>query len=503
MNANNADSVATVPGDIASVSDEPTVPTIPPKRKARGRKAKKPTSTQSTQPQTTQANKKVRLQKESVAAALMNKILDEDDERAPGYLSVRQLPASIHAVIDTYIATGHVPFRVGKLIGEGEGARVSVACDPNNSKNPLIMPSPFGPLAVVVKEFDEIDEDGQWIVTDTRKGDILHVCDWHSDAKDWVKTHLGKTANIDVSFARTIEHEGGKRVSSTEFVNEIVMNGLATSVLQQGLTPHVVACTGALVEEGEGNIFVELVTNTFERFVSHKNTNRWLTSSHLAAFYVQMLHTLDVLQRTLQFKHHDLHSDNLFVEDIRGSDKVYNGVKLSDVTHFRYHLDDGTCLTIPSCGYMIKFGDFGFASATDPTSGTRFHRIDIDMFNDKVRTWGSWSQQLEGEHGYDMQVFWAVSPIRGKCKVGGKTQTRRLHRRIQAAIVGKDKDSDGDRDFAKRTTMHHRPSATGVSDVTPMQVLKSVFAKDPEEWFDFRGADVVAGRVVMDINMPR
>jgi len=104
---------------------------------------------------------------------------------------------------------------------------------------------------------------------------------------------------------------------------------------------------------------------------------------------LQVLVALAWAQYTSHFKHHDLHSENVFV-----SDRTVPNV---------WPLPDGACIRLPDATVSARIADYGQSSIT--FHKTRFTRIDVHELDLNSLKWGAWNSILEGNEGYDMAVF--------------------------------------------------------------------------------------------------
>ena len=434
-------------------------------------------------------------QKAALAEVTRKKAKWEVDKAPPGKLNRKDWPPVLRTLTDPLFAQGAATSIVlSAAIGEGDNATVYDATTPDHK--PLMHDSPFGRVRVVIKEFREVNEDGLWVVLDGSKN-ILHKCDTERDALTWTRVNLQKIPKQHVvEFARIDTSSPGK-IGTGEFVNETAVHVLATEAVKAGLTPHVAVCTGAVLEHGNGFLFVERIHDTFDEFTCSRRDCGW-TPGMVASWYFQLLHTLYTLQSACHFKHHDLHPSNVFVQDVQKTDAVFGGIALKDATHYCYHMADGTTYTVPATRYIVKLADFGFASGSTLDKKTRFFRQDIDQFNDKLDSWGAWSESLTGEHGYDAHVFFGELPMSPSSFLGRMPEVKRLSRKLQEALVTW---TAGDKpisykDAEASMTRKHRPAVGKVSDALPENMIQHVFGTSPEGWYDFRAPPPADAKVI-------
>jgi len=113
-----------------------------------------------------------------------------------------------------------------------------------------------------------------------------------------------------------------------------------------------------------------------------------LTTPRLKSVLLQVMVALYWAQHLHHFKHHDLHSSNVFFHN-------------EDVPEL-WSLPDGRKVRLPDTSIRAVIADFGHASITD--DGYRFTRMDVKDL-DVGPGWGRWNSRLEGNEGYDLAVL--------------------------------------------------------------------------------------------------
>lgn len=191
-----------------------------------------------------------------------------------------------------------------------------------------------------------------------------------------------------------------KGIYSDNALNEILVNSVLQHLLTNSVTPHLLHVHKLYYHPHDGaSMCMEKFDYNLDDFASNKKN--WWTLEKMGALVFQALHALYVLQTTVQFKHHDLHDQNIAL--VRITDEMtFRGQHLRSATHFMYTVDDVRYF-VPNFGYLVKIIDMGFASIT--VGGRRMQRVDMDHFNDKPSTYGYWDAQFEGKRSYDMQVL--------------------------------------------------------------------------------------------------
>lgn len=328
----------------------------------------------------------------------------------------------------------------------------------------IITPSPMGPVEVVAKRFLNVNDDicYQACRPDTEeqltlKGDSRSFIKWLEECREPVATHVLTT-----------------RVSATEacysgFVSESLCHLLITDLVACGLTPHITMAFRALRCGNTGYLVQERISGTLEEILESDAT---LGAPQVAALYFQILVTMHILQTACQLKHHDLHTDNVFVRVI-DENLVWKDQRLKDATHFEYCLDDTTSIYLPNSGYIVKIGDFGMASLN--VYGRRIQRLDMETYGSSMG-WGDWNATFEGYEGYDVQMLMGAPPFDDTSSRVEDTALASFLRHVRRVAQGP---------TGKLTRSHLRPMAGHVSRVSPLEVLRQVFVQEPGPDYNF------------------
>jgi len=329
----------------------------------------------------------------------------------------------------------------------------------------IITPSPMGPVEVVAKRFSALTDDVCYEACHPETKDPLVIESSSHKYVTWMQEY-GEPVETTVL---------AKKVTTTEasyngFVAESLCHLLITDLVGRGLTPHITMAFRALECRNTGYLVMERISATLEETLE---SNPNLGAREMAALYFQTLITLHILQTTCRLKHHDLHTDNIFIKQIDNS-MEWKGVKMDSATHFSYILHDGTILYLPNTGYIVKIGDFGMSSID--VYGRRLQRLDIGTYT-KGTGWGEWSSQLDGNEGYDAQMLMGAPPFEMDSWRCNDNDTRVFMRHLRRVVQGEN---------GKLTRSRLRPKPGNVSTVTPLEVIKSVFVTEPGEIYDFR-----------------
>jgi len=391
---------------------------------------------------------------------------------------------------DNIIGVAPLAFVQRTLIGEGENATVySVAPkvpvgtaledDDGYLYERLHLPSPLGEIEVVVKVFRKLNKGGAVLLCDGTR--VVKTCVDKEDAKYW--KHAKQMPSATIRSVHTRVDAG--MFATTEFVNEALVHSLLSTLIHLGLTPHIASACHATIKPAKnlGYLFVERLDTTLQELLDDEDLeidlfDRQLSCTDIAAMYFQLLHTLYVCQHVFEFKHHDLHPENVFITCIT-DESMYRGQRLCEYTHFKYWVGD-TAYYLPNGGFLLKFADFGLSSVTAGRNGhhKRVGRVDMTTFDDETEEWGIWSNDFVGNEGYDTQFFFAEIPYRRDTRFGRSKKLQTLFRTLkQTATTKHGRNTRGSQ---------HRPRV--VSRRPAQTVLEMVFSQPAESFYDFRTA---------------
>lgn len=329
----------------------------------------------------------------------------------------------------------------------------------------IITPSPMGPVEVVAKRFSHVNDDKCIKGTDPTTGAQLMLHSSSGRYVDWLVDNPGPVTTTMLS-----DHITPTVAAYTEFVNESLCHLLISDLVSAGLTPHITMAFRALRCHNTGFLIQERITATLEEVLeTHPN----LGAQDIAAFYFQILIALVVMQRAAKLKHHDLHTDNVFVKQIDDT-MEWKGVKLASATHFAYRLDPDTVITIPNSGFLIKVGDFGMCSLD--VYGRRLQRLDMETFAEGTG-WGDWTPAFDTYEGYDSHMLMGAPPFEPDSWRVEDADTTTFMRHMRRVALGPN---------GKITRSRLRPMPGHISRVTPFEVIKGVFVDAPGDVYNFR-----------------
>ena len=118
-----------------------------------------------------------------------------------------------------------------------------------------------------------------------------------------------------------------------------------------------------------------------------------ITLPQMQSALLQVLVGLAWAQHLVEFKHHDLHSGNVFLSRRR----VLRELRLPGAER----------VVLPHVGVQATVADYGLSAATDPCSGMRYVRADYHTLRVDGASWGPWTGDLRGHEGYDVVVLLA------------------------------------------------------------------------------------------------
>ena len=235
-----------------------------------------------------------------------------------------------------------------------------------------------------------------------------------------------------------------------------------------------------------GTTIMERVHCTLDAIV------RVLSTPEIRTIVFQILVALHVAQTRIGLKHHDLHTDNVFLLFLDPASQTHRlSLKLRrrleaqlaeeqeeqeedkqpqwDTDAFEYVLG-GRRFRVPHHGIVAKLGDYDLASAHHPgmSACARVMRADLELLDvfepneEGINEWGSWNGELVGHHGYDAQFF-----------VGYVLSQPWTHKLAPSAIrfLSNVLTKLGGRESI---TAIGRPQLGFVSNVTPLELLHDV-----------------------------
>jgi len=337
--------------------------------------------------------------------------------------------------------------------------------------------SAMGCVEVVAKRFSRLHED---VCYEGRHVHTKSQLRLESDAQKYVKWLHSYAMQRDVETRVLCKRVTRKDARFTGFITESLCHLLLSELVSHGMTPHLTLAFRAVECDDTGYLLEEHITGTLEDILE---SNPDLGAREVASLYFQVVVTLELLQKTCRLKHHDLHTENVFIKAIDDT-LMWKGQRLKDVTHFSYVLRDGTVLYLPNTGFLVKLGDFGMASMD--VCGRRLARLDLNTYS--ATSWGEWTSEFEGYEGYDLQMLCGSPPFEEDSWRCEDEVLRGFLRHMRRVVQGMN---------GKLTRRHLRPCPGAVSRVTPQEVLHAVFVDTPGEAYDFREApqghnDVVA-----------
>lgn len=331
----------------------------------------------------------------------------------------------------------------------------------------ITTPSPMGDVEVVAKKFLYVSDD---VCYEARHPDTQASLVLECNADAYIKWLEGCPDHVTTNIIR--HRITPATACFNGFVTESLCHLLITDLVAAGVTPHLTMAFRAVQKDSEGYLILERITGTLEDILQSHIT---LTAGDVAGFYFQTLFTLHILQEACRFKHHDLHTENVFLRAIDDA-MEWKGQKLKDATHFEYCLADDVRLYLPNRGFIVKLGDFGMASMD--IYGRRLQRLDMETYATDP-DWGDWNSTFVGYEGYDMQVLMGAPPFDTSSHRMNDERLQQFMRHLRRAVQGGN---------GKLTRRRLRPLSGHVSRETPMTILRKVFVQHPGDDYNFTTA---------------
>ena len=192
-----------------------------------------------------------------------------------------------------------------------------------------------------------------------------------------------------LSTAKPIFNDGAiVLLQCTEFVTEVAVGYCLNDHVNIYLpSPTFCHFTTAWCSTKYGNIAME---NAGISLLDGMND---LSLEELQSIVYQVLVALSWAQNKVHFKHHDLHTGNIFY-------KRKNVFK--EWTTPNHHT-----IELPSTCVQACIADYGMSAATDPSTKIRHGRIDYDLMSTRQKGWGTFNSELKTNEGYDAIVMFS------------------------------------------------------------------------------------------------
>jgi serine/threonine protein kinase len=282
------------------------------------------------------------------------------------------------------------------------------------------------PTKCIIKTFNLNDQNIYCIAKTKRstlrglhEDKILYSTISKSDARDWLYTWCGRgfdrasyrVCKIAWLTAQDIQRDGATKLMR---VNEYLCESIVGLIVSQLKIPHIVRSHAAWIDCGIGHIVQDYAGHSLQKSMID------LSLDEFKSIIMQVLITLALTQDYCQLKHHDVHLENIFItKNIKES---FEDVPLISKSSWSYTVGTSE-FHIPHSGVLVKIGDFGLSSVTDPATKIRYERVDYSMLNGDDSEWGEWSGQLDGQQSYDVAVFLSKFFLEDECGMCPKTHS--------------------------------------------------------------------------------
>lgn len=205
--------------------------------------------------------------------------------------------------------------------------------------------------------------------------------------------------------------------------NLILSNTFLTEVavgycLVRHVNPYLPSATfcrmeNAWITQNYGNIAMQYAGTSLEECIND------LRLEELQSVVLQVLISLNWAQHKINFKHHDLHTGNVYVS--------------KTLVPWEWKTVSGQRFELPSCALKAVIADFGLSAATDPGTALRHCRVDYELLGINHCSWGEWSNELRGNEGYDFSVLLLGMVEEVECKEKKKwlKNVEKMFRRLQ------------------------------------------------------------------------
>ena len=256
-------------------------------------------------------------------------------------------------------------------------------------------------LSLIVKTIDILDQNiyavakknRRSILRDYPASQVLYLNSSKREAYIWLDAWCNDWPDrADASVAKvawlkdSIERDGATTLLRlNEYLNESLVGQVLTKHLEPRLLKHFIKTFGSWISDSTGYILQEYGGASLLKNMTN------LSLDQFKSVYLQTLLCLAETQELLHFKHHDVHLDNVFINHC-------------DQETYEYTTSKGK-FAIKNHGLLVKLGDFGLASITDPELKTRFERVDYEELNAGEIDWGRWCGTLENQWSYDAVTF--------------------------------------------------------------------------------------------------
>ena len=260
----------------------------------------------------------------------------------------------------------------------------------------------------ILKTLD-LQDQNVWALTKNNKrttvrgldaANVVYMTNRKSEAREfqttWASTLPEGTLVAKLAFLNggTIKRDGATRLAlCNEYLNEALVGLVLSETMPK--VPHFVRTYDAWIQNCSGFILQDHAGHALG------NSMCELSLDEFKSVVMQTLVALAIAESVANFKHHDVHLDNVFVSRMPDSDP------LRVAPSFTYTLGgpSGTTITIPHCGLLARLGDFGLSAITDPRNKIRYERLDYQLLDGAEVEWGQWTGTRDGMESYDIATF--------------------------------------------------------------------------------------------------
>lgn len=260
----------------------------------------------------------------------------------------------------------------------------------------------------ILKTLD-LQDQNVWALTKNNKrttvrgldaANIVFMTNRKSEAREfqstWASTLPDGTLVSKIAFINggLIKRDGATRLAlCNEYLNEALVGLILSETIPK--VPHFVKTYDAWIQNCSGFILQDHAGQALG------NTMCELSLVEFKSAVMQTLVALAIAESVANFKHHDVHLDNVFVARLGDSDA------LRATPNWTYVLGgpSGTRITIPHHGILARLGDFGLSAITDHRNKIRYERLDYELLDGAEMEWGRWTGTRDGLESYDIATF--------------------------------------------------------------------------------------------------
>ena len=236
---------------------------------------------------------------------------------------------------------------------------------------------------------------------------VLLVTEHKSDAREFQDTFCKGPLDRLTTVCKVVyvedalqRDQANKLILVNEYLNEAIV-GLVLSHFVK--LPNIVRTHETWIEHATGFLFQDYAGSSLQKHMSEFSLDEF------KSLVLQVFATLAMAQERTEFKHHDVHLENVFFSRVKPGLPILDAFPgAADATCWAYPIQTrGTTvyLKVHHQGILARLGDFGLAAITDPETSTRYERVDYPILDAGDQEWGSWNGHVKDHESYDALSF--------------------------------------------------------------------------------------------------